>query len=80
MAKFIGSDCTKGALEWQFRRYRAGAKLQAAAVQAGQDPKNINVDVNPQGKPDGKSSGGTNCTFLFFSLQHSTFSSWIDPY
>ncbi|KAH8782157.1 hypothetical protein BGZ57DRAFT_926143 [Hyaloscypha finlandica] len=60
MAKFIGSDCTKGALEWQFRRYKAGAKLQMAAVAAGQDPKNINVDVNPQGKPDGKGSGGTN--------------------
>lgn len=56
MARFIGSDCTKGALEWQFRRYRAGAKLQIAAVDAGQDPKDINVDVNPQGKPDGKGS------------------------
>jgi hypothetical protein len=74
MAKFIGSDCTKGALEWQFRRYKAGAKLQMAAVAAGQDPKNINVDVNPQGKPDGKGSGGTNCTFclLFLAAQHST--------
>jgi hypothetical protein len=71
MAKFIGSDCTKGALEWQFRRYRAGAKLQIAAVKAGQDPKSINVDVNPQGKPDGKASGGTNCTFFsFFPAQH----------
>jgi hypothetical protein len=78
MATFIGSDCTKGALEWQFRRYKAGAKLQIAAVKAGQDPKNINVDVNPQGKPDGKASSGGNCTlysFLFFSFlatQHST--------
>ncbi|KAF8861175.1 hypothetical protein BDZ45DRAFT_587225 [Acephala macrosclerotiorum] len=56
MAKFIGSDCTKGALEWQFRRFRAGAKLQIEAVKNHQDPKDINVDVNPQGKPDGKSS------------------------
>ena len=73
MATFIGSDCTKGALEWQFRRYKAGAKLQIAAVKAGQDPKNINVDVNPQGKPDGKASSGGNCTFFsFFSLQHNT--------
>ncbi|CZR56747.1 uncharacterized protein PAC_06636 [Phialocephala subalpina] len=56
MAKYIGSDCTKGALEWQFRRYRAGAKLQVEAVKNGQDPKDINVDVNPQGKPDGKSN------------------------
>jgi hypothetical protein len=81
MAKFIGSDCTRGALEWQFRRYRAGAKLQILAVEAGQDPKNINVDVNPQGKPDGKAYGGTNCTF-FFSLpaQHSICSLWIDSY
>ena len=70
MAKFIGSDCTKGALEWQFRRYKAGAKLQIAAVAAGKDPKNINVDVNPQGKPDGKGSGGTNCTL--FSFPYST--------
>ncbi|KAH8773211.1 hypothetical protein F5882DRAFT_300283 [Hyaloscypha sp. PMI_1271] len=83
MAKFIGSDCTKGALEWQFRRYKAGAKLQMAAVAAGQDPKNINVDVNPQGKPDGKGSGGTNCTFglLFLAAQHSTAQDrWIDTY
>jgi hypothetical protein len=82
MARFIGSDCTKGALEWQFRRYKAGAKLQIAAVKAGQDPKNINVDVNPQGKPDGKgSSGGMNSTFfLLFSLQHSASLSRIDLY
>jgi hypothetical protein len=87
MATFIGSDCTKGALEWQFRRYKAGAKLQIAAVKAGQDPKNINVDVNPQGKPDGKASSGGNCTLyssLFFSFpcsttQHNT-SSWINSY
>jgi hypothetical protein len=75
MATFIGSDCTKGALEWQFRRYKAGAKLQIAAVKAGQDPKNINVDVNPQGKLDGKASSGGYCTFfsfLFFAAQHST--------
>jgi hypothetical protein len=71
MTKFIGSDCSKGALEWQFRRYRAGAKLQIAAVKAGQDPKNVNVDVNPQGKPDGKGSGGANCT-LFFLFPLST--------
>jgi hypothetical protein len=71
MTKFFGSDCTKGALEWQFRRYRAGAKLQAAAVSVGQDPKNVNVDVNPQGKPDGKSPSGANCTFTPFPLQHS---------
>jgi len=63
MAKFIGSDYTKGALEWQFRRYRAGAKLQIAAVKAGQDPKNVNVDVNPQGNRDGKGSDAANCTF-----------------
>jgi hypothetical protein len=81
MTKFIGSDCTKGALEWQFRRYRAGAKLQIAAVKAGQDPKNINVDVNPQGKPDGKGSGGMNSTFFHsVSFQHSTSSSRIDSY
>jgi hypothetical protein len=81
MAKFIGSDCTTGALEWQFRRYKAGAKLQIAAVKAGQDPKNINVDVNPQGKPDGKRSGGTNSTsFLSFSLQHSTSSLRVNSY
>lgn len=87
MATFIGSDCTKGALEWQFRRFRAGAKLQIAAVKAGQDPKNINVDVNPQGKLDGKASSGGNCTlfyFVFFSFpcsttQHNT-SSRIDSY
>jgi len=67
MAKFIGSDCTKGALEWQFRRYKAGAKLQIAAVDAGLDPKDVNVDVNPQGKPDTKGTGGKiNCTFLSF--------------
>jgi hypothetical protein len=75
MATFIGSDCTKGALEWQFRRYKAGAKLQIAAVKAGQDPKNINVDVNPQGKPDGKASSGGNCTLysvLFFPFPCST--------
>lgn len=79
MAKFIGSDCTKGALEWQFRRYRAGAKLQMAAVAAGQDPKHINVDVNPQGKPDGKGSVGANCTF--FPLHHSTAQAfWIGSY
>jgi len=75
MAKLIGSDCTKGALEWQFRRYKAGGKLQAEAVKAGRDPKDVNVDVNPQGKPDGAkgSSGrGGNCTLLFsfFLAQH----------
>jgi len=81
MTKFIGSDCTKGALEWQFRRYRAGAKLQIAAVKAGKDPKNINVDVNPQGKPDGKGSGGMNSTvFHSFSFQHSISSLRIDSY
>jgi hypothetical protein len=83
MAKFIGSDCTKGALEWQFRRYKAGAKLQMAAVAAGQDPKNINVDVNPQGKPDGKGSGGTNCTscLLFLAARPSPAQDrWIDTY
>jgi hypothetical protein len=80
MAKYIGSDCTKGALEWQFRRYKAGAKLQMVAVAAGHDPKNINVDVNPQGKPDGKGLGGTNCTFRFLSLEHSTKSWWIAKY
>jgi hypothetical protein len=79
MAKFIGSDCTKGALEWQFRRYKAGAKLQAEAVKAGRDPKDVNIDVNPQGKLDGAtgSSGrGCNCTLLFSFVstqrQHGT--------
>jgi len=75
MARFIGSDCTKGALEWQFRRYRAGAKLQIAAVDTGQDPKDINVDVNPQGKPDGKGSAGRDNgpKFWHYYFFQSTF-------
>jgi hypothetical protein len=86
MARFIGSDCTKGALEWQFRRYRAGAKLQIAAVKAGQDPKDITVDVNPQGKPDGKGStvrdnGPKFLHYCFFHItfpSHTTFEHYID--
>ncbi len=78
MARLIGSDCTKGALEWQFRRYKAGGKLQLDAVENGRDPKDINVDVNPQGKPDSKGSGGgkSNCTSFCLSVfvlaQHNT--------
>ena len=48
----LGSDVTKNQLEWQFRRFKAGAKLQQAAVAAGMDPKHVNVDVNPKGGED----------------------------
>jgi hypothetical protein len=75
MAKLIGSDCTKGALEWQFRRYKAGGKLQTAALRAGQDPKDINVDVNPQGKPD---AGKSSCNFFQLFRFHSTTHHIVD--
>lgn len=54
----MGSDVTKGQLEWQFRRYKAGAKLQHTAVAAGRDPKDVNVDVNVKGEA---TSGQTFC-------------------
>lgn len=53
MATFMGSDVNKSQIEWQFRRYRAGAKLQQAAVAAGKDPMDVNVDVNHMGKASG---------------------------
>jgi hypothetical protein len=67
MATMMGSDVTKFQIEWQFRRYRAGAKLQQAAVAAGQDPKNVNVDVNPK--------GGTLAGQTFFFLFRISFQS-----
>lgn len=73
MAKLIGSDCDPSSLQWQFRRFKAGGKLQAAALKNGQDPKDINVDVNHMGHASG--GGKKNCSsFLEFCLlQHSTF-------
>lgn len=53
MVRMLGSDVTKGGLEWQFRRYKAGAKLQKAAVDTGKDPKDVNFDVYPKGEPSG---------------------------
>lgn len=69
MATMMGSDVTKNQLEWQFRRYRAGAKLQQAAVAAGTDPKDANVDVNPKG---GASGGQILLLFIFISISINT--------
>ncbi|KAG0646543.1 hypothetical protein D0Z07_7656 [Hyphodiscus hymeniophilus] len=56
LATHMGSDVTADQLKWQFRRYKAGAKLQQAAVTAGRDPKDVNVDVNVKGEVSAPSS------------------------
>jgi hypothetical protein len=66
MKKLLGSDTTLDALKWQARRWKAGGMLLANAVAAGIDPKDINCDVNPQGKPDGAVSGKHRSTCAYF--------------
>jgi len=68
MAKYMGSDVTKGGLEWQFRSYKQGAKLQKHAVANGIDPKNVNVQVNVKGEPI--AAGPRSCTDFSFYPQH----------
>ena len=63
MAKYMGSDVTKGGLEWQFRSYKQGAKLQKQAVANGSDPKDVNVQVNVKGEPV---TGSRSCTHISF--------------
>jgi hypothetical protein len=53
-------------LKWQARRWKAGGILLANAVAAGIDPKDIDCDVNPQGKPDGAVSGKRKSSYAYF--------------
>ncbi|RDW83019.1 hypothetical protein BP5796_04510 [Coleophoma crateriformis] len=55
ISKHMGSDTTEGGIGFQFRRIKAGAKVQQAAVKAGKDPKD--VDVDPKGKEISKFMG-----------------------
>ena len=73
MKKLLGSDITLDALKWQARRWKAGGMLLANAVAAGLDPKDIDCDVNPQGKPDGAVSGKRKSTCLFDFLICTAF-------
>jgi len=66
---YMGSDVTKGGLEWQFRSYKQGAKLQKQAVANGVDPKTINVQVNVKGEP--VTTGKHSCIPIYFCPQHS---------
>jgi hypothetical protein len=65
MKKLLGSDITLDALKWQARRWKAGGILLANAVAAGIDPKDIDCDVNPQGKPDGAVSGKRKSSYAY---------------
>jgi len=65
---YMGSDITKGGLEWQFRSYKQGAKLQKQAIASGVDPKTINVQVNVKGEP--VTAGARSCTNIFFCPRH----------
>lgn len=73
MKKLLGSDITVDALKWQARRWKAGGMLLANAVAAGLDPKGIDCDVNPQGKPDGTVSGKRKSTCFFDFLICTVF-------
>ncbi|RDW71480.1 hypothetical protein BP6252_08043 [Coleophoma cylindrospora] len=55
ISKHMGSDTTEGGIGFQFRRIKAGAKAQQAAVKAGKDPKD--VDVDPKSKEISKFMG-----------------------
>jgi hypothetical protein len=66
MKKLLGSDITIDSLKWQARRWKAGGKLLANAVANGVDPKDIDCDVNPQGKPDGAVLGKRKSTCAYF--------------
>ncbi|CAL3970302.1 unnamed protein product [Diplocarpon coronariae] len=54
MALHLGSDVTKDALKWQFRRFKAGARNLQKALATGRDPKNTPCDCDPNGKPAAK--------------------------
>ncbi|PBP20181.1 hypothetical protein BUE80_DR009007 [Diplocarpon rosae] len=54
MALHLGSDVTKDALKWQFRRFKAGARNLQHALATGRDPKNTPCDCDPNGKPAAK--------------------------
>ena len=73
MKKLLGSDITLDALKWQARRWKAGGILLANAVAAGIDPKDIDCDVNPQGKPDGAVSGKRKSTCLISPFIYTSF-------
>ncbi|KAH8591111.1 hypothetical protein B0O99DRAFT_690936 [Bisporella sp. PMI_857] len=51
IARHMGTDVTKGGLEWQFRSWKKGAKIQQEALSKGIDPKDVNVEVNVKGEP-----------------------------
>ena len=73
MKKLLGSDITLDSLKWQARRWKAGGMLLANAVAAGIDPKDIDCDVNPQGKPDGAASGKRKSACLISPFIYTSF-------
>lgn len=76
MARVMGSDTTVDMLKWQFRRLKAGARMQHAFLERGMDPKHAPCDCSPIGKPavkrkilDDPQRTGCICRFSFC---HST--------
>lgn len=65
MARLISNDRTVDSLKWQFRRHKAGGRLQSRAAQAGRDPVGVNVNIDPPDKP---SSSKASSGHIFFYL------------
>ena len=71
----MGSDVTKGGLEWQLRSHKHGAKIQQQALAKGIDPKDVNVVVNEKGHPADGTQHPCTLRFLFilYTAHNSTY-------